>query len=159
MSNSELDKTLIDLLRDQSNDIRNKNMIKLSEAKGFRKVAFDMFKDHYDGLWRLDSINGEDTLVRSSDPKYAYASGKNGWSASSDYDFRNITLCYKDIPIHRFSSQEFEFGEGDIGLFKSAILESVDEDGDFIKNILSNQPKSKLEALCSTFPEMTKFLK
>ena len=88
-------------------------MIKLSEAKGFRKVAFDVFKDHYDQLWRLDSINGEDTLVRSSDPKYAYASGKNGWSASSDYDFRNITLCYKDIPIHRFSSQEFEFEEGD----------------------------------------------
>ena len=80
-------------------------------------------------------------------------------STSSLSSFRNITLCYKDIPIHRFSSQEFEFGEGDIGLFKSAILESVDEDGDFIKNILSNQPKSKLEALCSTFPEMTKFLK
>lgn len=159
MSNSELDKTLIDLLREQSNDITNKNMIKLSEAKGFRKVAFDMFKDHYDGLWRLDKVNGEDTLIRSSDPKYSYASGQNGWSASSDYDFRNITLCYKNVPIHRFSSNEFEFSEGDIGLFKSAILESVNEDGDFLKSILSSQPKSKIEALCSTFPEMNKFLK
>ena len=159
MNNSELDKTLIILIRSKSNNINDKNMIKLSEASGFRKVAFDMFKDHYDGLWKLEQVNGEATLIRSSDPKYSYASGENGWSASSDYDFRNITLCYKDIPIHRFSSQEFDFSENDIGLFKSAILESVNEDGSFVKNILNSQPKPKLEALCQTFPEITKFLK
>jgi len=159
MDYTNLDDTLIGLLKKESNDIRNKDMIKLSEAKGFRKVAFDIYKDHYDGLWTLDNIGGQDILVRSSDPKYNYTTGTDGWSASSDYEYKNITLCYKDVPIQRFSSSEFDFSEGDISIFKSALLESVNEDKTFVKNILANQPKSKLEALCKTFPEITNLLK
>mgnify|MGYP003120319648 CR=1 FL=1 len=159
MDYSNLDKTLIGLLKKQSNDIKDKDMIKLSEARGFRKVAFDIYKDHYDGLWSLEELNGESILVRSSDPKYSYVDGKDGWSASSDYDHSNITLCYKNVPIQRFSSQEYEFSESDISIFKSALLESVSEDKEFIKNVLSSQPKSKLDALCSTFPEISSFFK
>ena len=159
MDYSNLDNTLISLLRKESSDIRNKNTIKLSEAKGFRKVAFDIYKDHYDGLWKLQDMDGQQLLVRSSDPKYSYVDGKDGWSASSDYDHKNITLCYKNIPIQRFSSEEYDFSENDISIFKSALLESVNEDRDFVRNVLSSQPKSKLEALCGTFPEIDGFLK
>tara|TARA_B100000579_G_C22847676_1_gene865375 strand:+ start:47 stop:526 length:480 start_codon:yes stop_codon:yes gene_type:complete len=159
MDHSNLDDTLIGLLKKQSNDIREKNIIKLSEAKGFRKVAFDVFKDHYDGLWKLETQNGEDFLVRSSAPKYSYVDGSEGWSASSDYENRNITLFYKNIPIQRFSSQEFEFSADDVGIFKSALLESVAEDSNFIRNVLSSQPENKLEALCKTFPEINSLLK
>lgn len=159
MDYTNLDDTLIGLLKNQAEDIRLKDKVALSEAKGFRKVAFDIYKDHYEGLWTLESINGQDMLVRASDPQFSYVNGDSGWSALSDYENSNITLCYKNVPIQRFSSNEFDFSENDIGIFKSALLETVKEDSSFVKNVLSGQPKTKLEALCSTFPEINNFLK
>ena len=158
MDYTDLDNTLIGLLKRKSNNLKDKNQIKLSEASGFKKVAFDIFKDHYNDLWRLEESNGEQILVRSSDPKFEYTNGQEGWSAACDYDRKNITLCYKDIPIQRFSSDEYEF-ENDVGIFKSALLESISEDSNFVKNILYSQPKSKLDALCQTFPEIMNLIK
>ena len=158
MDYKNLDDTLISLLQKQSKDISKKNRIKADGSTKFYKVAFDLYKvygDHYDGLWKLK----EDYLVRASDPQYDYSKKSSNWTAISDYENKNVTLSYKDVPIQRFSSSEFEFAEEEVGMFKSALLESVESDSNFVKNIFDNQPKNKREALCSTFPELKSIIK
>ena len=135
MDYKNLDETLVSLLQKKSEDINDKNFIKLSEAKNFRKVAFDMFKDHYDGLWKAQDVNGERYLVRASDPKFDYVSGSDTWAVYSDYDNANITLSYKNVPIQRFSSNEYVFNNEDIGIYKTPNLESVSDDEIYVKNI------------------------
>lgn len=158
MDYKNLDNTLISLLQKQSKDISKKDKIKADGNTKFYKVAFDLYKvygDHYDGLWKLN----EGYLVRASDPQYDHSKKYSNWTAVSDYENKNVTLSYKDVPIQRFSSSEFEFGEEEVGMFKSALLESVESDSEFIKNIFDSQPKNKREALYSTFPELKSIIK
>ena len=44
-------------------------------------------------------------------------------------------------------------------MFKSALLESVQSDNEFVKNIFESQPVNKKEALVSTFPELKSIIK
>lgn len=71
---------------------------------------------------------------------------------------KNVTLSYKNIPITRFSSDEYGFSSGDISIFKSALIEKTSSDDSFLKELLSEQPVSKRDALVSTFPELKKFI-
>jgi len=155
-----LDQVLIKLAKEQSTDIGVKDCIKVKEGVSFRKVAFDRFKvdnDPYESLWALQDIDGQQHLVRASDPKFE--TRKNGdWEVISDYDKRNVTVSYKNIPITRFSSDEFGFSPDDISIFKSAIIEKTSCDGSFVRELLNEQPASKREALVSTFPELKKFI-
>lgn len=137
--------------------------IKFSESsveKGhFKKYAFDVYKvdnDPYEGLWMLQDCDDGPHLVRTSEPKYAQES-RGDWSAVSDYNRENITLVYKNVPIARFSSEEFGFNSSDAMTFKSALLEMAENDGEFVKGVLSGQPSGKREALSMTFPEFKKF--
>ena len=158
MDYKNLDDTLISLLQKQSKGISKKNKIKVGSDTKFYKVAFDLYKvygDHYDSLWKLN----EGYLVRASDPKYDHSNKFSDWTAVSDYENKNVTLSYKNIPIQRFSSSEFEFGEEEVGMFKSALLESVQSDNEFVKNIFESQPVNKKEALVSTFPELKSIIK
>jgi hypothetical protein len=155
---SELDEVLIRVLKKQSSDISTKDRIPLTEDLKIKKVAFDMYKvlgDQYNDLWKVEEVDGSSFLVRSSDPKYQMKEGGE-WTAASNYDHNNVTLSYKNVPICSFSSEEYGFGTDDIFTFKSALLDVANTDGEFIKKVVSSQPKAKADTLGSLFPEILK---
>lgn len=155
-----LDNMLIKLAKKQSSDLGVKDTILITSLVSFKKVAFDMYKvdnDPYESLWALQEIDGKQHLVRASDPQFE--TRKSGdWEAISDYDKKNVTLSYKNIPITRFSSDEYGFSSNDISLFKSAIIEKSSSDDSFVKELLKEQPSNKRDALILTFPELKKFI-
>jgi hypothetical protein len=160
---SNLDNILIKLLQKQSRDLNDKTIVEVTDDIGFEKVAFGMVRitnspyNPYDGLWTLSEVDGKKFLVRASDPKFDYKTSGD-WVVASDYDNCNVTLAYKNIPIHRFSSEDFGFSGEDISIFKSAILDKAGSDEKFVKELLSEQPVTKKESLINTFPELKKYI-
>lgn len=157
---SYLDDILIKFTKKQSKDLGIKDQVEINDSISFNKVAFDMFKidqDPYDGLWALQEIEGKPHLVRASNPQVDIKKAGD-WEVISDYEKRNVTLSYKNIPITRFSSDEYGFSSNDISIFKSALIEKTSSDESFIKELLVEQPHNKREALVSTFPELKKFI-
>ena len=156
-----LDKILIDFFKNKSDNLGHKTAIELTDDVRIKKVAFDLFKvdnDPYDGLWASEDVDGQKYLVRVSSPEYMYKDSGD-WTAISDYDRENVTLSYKNTPVIRFSSSEYNFSNDDIMTFKSAVLERASGDSVFIKNVLLDQPEEKRQSLISTFPELSQFLK
>ena len=96
--------------------------------------------------------------MRVSSPEYMYKDSGD-WTAISDYDRENVSLCYKNTPVIRFSSSEYNFSDDDIMTFKSAVLERASGDNLFVRNVLLEQPEEKRHSLISTFPELSHFLK
>lgn len=161
---ANIDKVLQKVVTKTSDDLSYHNKIAYSEELEkngtFKKIAFDVYKvehDPYSGLWTLEELEGKPYLVRASDPQYE--SVANGdWTVISDYDKKNVTLAYKKVPIARFSSERYKFDSNDIITFKSALLDNINQNSNFIKSVLLEQPDSKRSALVSTFPEFNKFL-
>ena len=155
---SELDSLLIELSQKRSSDLSSKNRIKVTDDLQIKKVAFDMnkvLKDQYNDLWKVEDVEGEKFLVRSSDPKYS-SKEEGDWVVTGSYDGDNVTLSYKKVPICSFSSEEFGFSSDDIFTFKSALLDMIDEDASFVKKVISRQPQAKVAAIESLFPELLK---
>ena len=155
---SDLDKILIDLFKQSSQDLSVKDKVPFSEDLKIKKVAFDMYKvygDHYDGLWKIEEQDDQKFLVRASDPRYT--NNDNGeWTASSNYEYTDVTLKYKGVPICSFSADQYGYKNEDIFSFKSALLDMVKEDKGFIKKVIANQPRAKAEAISNIFPELIK---
>ena len=160
---SEIDKVLYKLAEDKE-EASLPNKIAFS-AEGlssglYRHEGFDVYtvdNDPYKALWILESSEDGQHLVRASTP-ISSSEEKGDWNAVSDRDRENVTLNYKNIPIARFSSKEFEFSPEDVMTFKSALLDRVESDLDFVKSVLSGQPSAKREALITSFPEFKKFI-
>jgi hypothetical protein len=159
----ELDNILANLLQKQSSDLNDKHSVELTKDIVLEKVAFDLVRitsspyNPYDGLWTLSESDGKKFLVRASDPRFE-SSGSGDWSAISDYDCKNVTLAYKNVPIHRFSSNDFGFANHSVSIFKSTLLEKTSSDNSFLKELLSEQSFSKRESLVTTFPELKKYI-
>lgn len=161
---ANIDRVLQDVISKTSSNLANKNQIPYSEELeskgGCKKIAFDVYRvpdDPYNGLWTLEDINGQAYLVRASDPKYEHTDSDN-WTVTSNYDKDSVTLSYKKAPITQFSSKNYGFTPEDITTFKSAILDSINDEG-FIKDILMEQPEPKRLALLSSFPELKKIIR
>ena len=156
----ELDNVLFDLYQKRITDVSKKNKIAFDEAVGLKKIAFDIYKvmnDQYNDLWRVEDIDGSRFLVRSSDPKYQVKEGGD-WSAVSSYDGKIVTLAYKNVPVCNFPSDDYGFSTDDVFTFKSALLDEVSQNNEFVKSVFSSQAKSKKEALTNVFPELKKFV-
>ncbi len=159
---SYLDNVLINLYKTRVKDVSKLDKIAFSEAEkgGIKKVAFDIYKvmnDQYDGLWKVEEVGGTKFLVRASDPKFD-TKDDGSWSATSSYDGNNVTLAYKNVPICKFESDSFGFSPNDVGTFKSAVLEELKENPEFLKGVFKSQSKLKTEALTNVFPELKKFV-
>lgn len=160
---SEIDAVLLKLAQKKQEDtLPNKIAFSEEGVKSglFKKEAFDVYtvdNDPYESLWLLHEDQEGQHLVRASAPEYGVKE-KGDWFAVSDYDRENVTLNYKNVPIARFSSKEFDFSPEDVITFKSALLDRVEADNDFVKSVLSSQPSAKREALVTTFPEFKKFI-
>ena len=160
---AEIDGLLSTILKSASKTVADKDRVEVTaeNSKFIRKVAFDVYRvdnDPYDGLWMMqEADDGKNYLVRASDPQFDYK--KSGeWEAVTDYGQENITLAYKNVPIARFSSKEFGFTPETASNVKSVILEKAASDEEFLKGVLVMQPESKRQAICSTFPELKKFI-
>jgi hypothetical protein len=161
---ANIDQILSNVLSKKSKDIRSKDRVEFSEdllKKGFfQKVAFDVYKvdnDPYSDLWVLQDVEGTQYLVRASNPQYQ-SQDSGEWTVTSNHDKDNITLAYKNIPVSRFSSDVYGFSPEEIITFKSALLDRVKEDQDFIKDVLNSEPEQKREALMLSFPELRKLI-
>ena len=155
---SDLDRVLVELSRSQSTDLSDKNKILISDGLRIKKVAFDMYKvfgDQYDDLWRVEKEGDDSLLVRSSDPQYQREEGGD-WSASSNYDYNNVTLSYKNVPICAFSAEDYGFNNDDIFTFKAALLDMTSTDTGFLKKVIGSQANAKVSAIESIFPDMFK---
>lgn len=159
----EVDRVLANLANENKEQFRP-TRIAFSKDKvtsgQFTKVAFDVYKvdnDPYSDLWILEESADGIHLVRASEPTNTLEV-RGDWTAISDYDRHNVTLNYKNIPIARFSSQDFNFKPEEIITFKSALLARAQEDTEFVKNVLAGQPTGKIEALVVNFPEFKKFI-
>jgi hypothetical protein len=159
---SEIDEVLIKLFREQSSDPSDKNVLPLDGGVKIKKIAFDMFKvldDKHEDLWKVESIDGADFLVRCTDTPSLQVKESGDWSAVANYDCDNVTLSYKSVPICAFSSDEYEFDKNSIFSFKSALLDIVEEDSHFVKNVIASQPSAKIEVLSNIFPEIKEIIK
>ena len=153
-----IDDTLIRIFKKNSRNIADKDVLPMDGSFLIKKIAFDVYKvdnDPYEGLWGSQEIGGENYLVRLSNPTYENKVDGD-WSATSDFECSNITLSYKNAPLARFSSDDFGFVDNDIITFKSALLDRVKSDSEFVFDLLKQQPEAKISALCSTFPELNK---
>lgn len=162
---AKIDQVLLDFFNKTSNDLSNKDRIpyseKLEKSGVFQKFAFDIYRvenDPYGGLWTLEQIDGKPYLVRSSDPKFEEINNGN-WTAVSNYDKTNITLAYKKVPVASFSSDTYGYTPTDISSFKSALLETVNQDNSFVKAVLLEQPETKRLDLITSFPEFNKIVR
>lgn len=162
---ANIDRVLEDVIRKNSTSLKDKNKIPFSEdleKKGhILKIAFDVYRvenDPYNGLWTVEELDGKSYLIRASDPKNE--SIENGsWTATSSYNKDHITLAYKSYPVSSFTSDIYGFNSEDIISFKRALLESVNTDQTFVKDLLMEQPEAKRLALVSAFPEFNKIIR
>ena len=155
---SEIDSILIELHKKRTTNISSNDRIKLTDDLQIKKVAFDMYrvlKDQYNDLWKVEDVDGERFLVRSSDPSYT-TKEEGSWVVTGNYDSDNVTLSYKKVPICSFSSDEFGFSKDDIFTFKSALLDVIESDEGFVKKVIGRQPEAKVSAIKSLFPELLK---
>ena len=74
----------------------------------------------------------------------------------SNFEKDNITLSYKNVPIIRFSANDYGYSKDDVSIFKEAVLESLGDDS-FIKEVLGSQSKNKFSAVTDSFPELKKY--
>lgn len=159
-----IDEILKNVVQNASKNVADKNKIAYSEeleASGkIKKIAFDVYRvdnDPYDGLWVVENLQGQPYLVRASDPQFEHTT--NGkWTVTSSYDKNNVTLSYNKFPVAGFSSEKYGFSTEDISAFKSALLDSVNNDESFVKDVLLEQPEAKRLALINAFPEFKKIL-
>ena len=155
---SELDSILIELHKKRTASISSKDRIKLTDDLQIKKVAFDMYrvlKDQYNDLWKVEDVEGERFLVRSSSPEYT-TKEEGSWVVTGNYDSDNVTLSYKKVPICSFSSDEYGFSKDDIFTFKSALLDVIESDEGFVKKVIGRQPEAKVVAIKNLFPELLK---
>lgn len=155
---SEIDSILIELQKNRVANVSSKNRIKLTDDLQIKKVAFDMYRvlrDQYNDLWKVEDVEGERFLVRSSNPEYT-TKEEGSWVVTGNYDSDNVTLSYKKVPICSFSSDEYGFSKDDIFTFKSALLDVIESDEGFVKKVIGRQPEAKVSAIKGLFPELLK---
>ena len=157
-----LDDALIKVAKKNSKYLGDRDEVEITPSLYFEKIAFDMYRlspedDPYHSLWTISNVDGKNYLVRTQTPTVEIKTAGE-WSATSDYDKKNVTLSYKNVPLIRFSSNEYGFSSEDISIFKKALIEKIESNSSFVKEIINDQPISKKEALTSTFPELKKFI-
>jgi len=137
----------------------NKRLLYSAHKHRFTKIGFDVFKlnnSPVESYWTLEQAeDGKEYLVANYE-KSAETSEQhdNSWKALSDKTSSNITLIYRDIPIKRFASSEYRFTEDDIDIFKSALVEKLSKDKEFVGKLIDLLPEEKKSALSGLFPEL-----
>jgi hypothetical protein len=125
----------------------------------FTKVAFDVFRlnnSPINSLWTLeDGDDGEQYLVAQyEDEESETLESRGAWMTLSDREGKNITLFYREMPIQRFASKDYEFTPEDIHIFQQTLIEKLSSDKTFVEKLLKSQSEEKRKMLLQQFPEL-----
>jgi hypothetical protein len=141
--------------------LENKGKVQYEPNKGlFTKLAFDVFQlntTHVESLWTLESgDDGKQYLVAmySDDDTAGSIEAKGSWAALADADNKNITVFYKDTPIQRFASSDYNFDQNDAYIFQKTLAEKLNSDKSFVDKFVKSQPQEKQDLLLGQFPEL-----
>ena len=123
----------------------------------FTKVAFDVFSlntSPLESLWTLEQgEDGKQYLVAMYDESIIQ-SASDDWNALIDKEAKNITLLYKNTPIQRFASTQYNFSPEDAPIFRNTLLNKLSEDKEFRNKFLQSIEENKRKELISQFPEL-----
>lgn len=160
---TDVDEALVSFVKKQNKTIINKIAFSAEKVKSgsFKKIAYDVYRvdnDPYESLWLYQDFEDGPYLVRAVDSVDDLTKKNGEWDALTDKSGENITLLYKNVPISRFSSSEFKFNAENLLTFKSALLDQITNNTDFLKSILKNEPAEKVSAIVTSFPEFKKFI-
>lgn len=126
----------------------------------FTKVAFDVFQlnnSPIESLWQLENDeNGKPFLVAmyNDEDSEDKLMAKSSWNTLSDKSGQNITLLYKDMPIHRFASNEYGFNKDDVHIFQNTLLEKLNSDSEFRQKLLNSKNEEVKNQILKKFPEL-----
>lgn len=127
----------------------------------FTKVGFDVFQPSnspFESYWILEKgEDGEEYLVANyGDSDVESLTATSSWEAFSDKEAKNVTLMYKGIPIKRLASSDYGFGSEDVHIFKSALVNKLEKDEEFVLKLMKEISEEKRNALAQSFPELSK---
>jgi hypothetical protein len=139
---------------------REINKVPYTQNKSkFCKVAFDMFRSNCDDtLWELVSENGEQFLIKRTDfnaqPRVESETQntikKGSWSVTYTKN-EPVTLRLFDLPVRRFSSQQFGYTESTKTVFAQSVMDAITNNSRLGKDFvcaLSGQDRDLLLARC-----------
>jgi hypothetical protein len=129
------------------------NRIPLEENKDrLIRVAFDLFRlkgDNTEDLWQVQADDdGNEFLVRTyslpeDDQQVVQASD---WNVISDAKGNNLTVLYKNSPIHRLATSMVGAKTAeDVELFRKTIQQKLSSDSAFVVKFISSLPEEKHE--------------
>jgi len=127
----------------------------------FTKVAFDVFQlntSPVESLWVLETNDeGEEYLAAMYDGEDTTGDKievKSSWQALADKEAKNVTLVYKDVPLHRFASADYKFDQSDVHIFQRTLISKLSSDKSFRDRFLNSQPEEKRKMILQQFPEL-----
>jgi len=118
------------------------------------RVAFDLFRlkgDSTEDLWQIQADDdGNEFLVRTynlpEDEQQVVKS--SDWRVILDAKGSNLTVLYKDTPIHRLAASIVDANTTeDVELFRQTMQEKLSTDDTFVSKFVSSIPKEKYELL------------
>ena len=118
----------------------------------FRKVAYDVYKplEGPETLWELrDGDDGKKylfALYEDGGDITTSAKDESDWDTASDREGQNVTLSYKQVPIMRFASTEYQFTPEQADDF-AEFVKSKTAEPEFLKDLLNKMPESKRAAV------------
>lgn len=124
----------------------------------FQKVAFDVYKQNgSDKLWELREENGQKFLVALYDNVEnlvveSTENKPNSWVAIADSDKKNVTLSFKNTPVAKFASSEYNFTEQEADAF-AKFVEKKAADASFISALVETMPEKKREVVLKLLQE------
>ena len=135
----------------------NPNRIPLESNKDkFTKVAWDIFHmigEPENKIWIVEKDeDGNEYLARMGDwESSSPALEGSNWTAAENKEASCVTLIYKDTPVAKFSSKEFNFNKSDVGVFKESLIKMVSSD---YKPILNSMLEQDRNSLLERHPEL-----
>lgn len=116
------------------------------------RVAFDLFRikdNDPEELWQVQSSEDGEFLVRTfSIPDEEGLEVTSSWTVNSDKKEENITVAYKNMPIVRVASKDYQANDSEsVMILKRTLLDNLKNNYKFAFQFVSDLPVEKQIAL------------
>lgn len=119
------------------------------------RVAFDMFRLQDrppEELWQVQADDdGNEFLVRNYSLPEEEQKTARDWSVLTDKKQANLTVYYKNIPVHRITASQYSANTLDkVDTLRTTLQEKLASE-DFVMKMLDDMPISKIADLAEQF--------
>ncbi len=116
------------------------------------RVAFDLFRlngDSTEDLWQIQNTDDGEFIVRTFDlQEEESVTKKSNWNVVADSSGRNLTITYRNIPLHKVASNKYNANTLDeVNLLQRTLRDKLSTDKSFVKLLLKEIPSNKLAEL------------